>query len=68
MPATATFNLILTPTPTLTLTLTLTPILAPFQANSPLARDLYSDDVGASALFMCSPLAVGVTGVTMYEH
>jgi len=36
------------------------------KANSPLARDLYSDDVGASALFMCSPLAVGVTGVTMY--
>jgi enoyl-[acyl-carrier protein] reductase I len=36
------------------------------KANSPLARDLYSDDVGASALFMCSPLAIACTGLTMY--
>ena len=31
-----------------------------------MARDLYSDDVGSAALFMCSPMAIGVTGVTMY--
>merc|ERR1719164_126493 len=31
------------------------------KANSPLARDLYSDDVGSTALFLCSPLAVGLT-------
>eukprot|EP00622_Pseudochattonella_farcimen_P001276 FR735922.1.p2 GENE.FR735922.1~~FR735922.1.p2 ORF type:complete len:142 (+),score=18.35 FR735922.1:2-427(+) len=36
------------------------------KVNSPLARDLYSDDVGSSALFMCSPLAIACTGLTMY--
>jgi len=36
------------------------------KANAPLAQDLYSDDVGNSALFLCSPLARGVTGVTLY--
>merc|ERR1711937_825720 len=36
------------------------------KVNSPLARDLYSDDVGAAALFMCSPLAIACTGLTMY--
>jgi enoyl-[acyl-carrier protein] reductase I len=35
-------------------------------ANSPLAQDLYSDDVGSSALFLCSPMARSVTGVTLY--
>jgi enoyl-[acyl-carrier protein] reductase I len=36
------------------------------KANAPLAQDLYSDDVGNSALFLCSPLARTVTGVTLY--
>jgi enoyl-[acyl-carrier protein] reductase I len=35
-------------------------------ANSPLEQDLYSDDVGNTGLFLCSPLARAVTGVTMY--
>jgi len=35
-------------------------------ANAPLAQDLYNDDVGNSALFLCSPLARTVTGVTLY--
>ena len=34
--------------------------------NAPLAQDLYNDDVGNSALFMCSPLARTITGVTLY--
>lgn len=36
------------------------------QNNAPLAQDLYSDDVGASALFLCSNMARTVTGVTLY--
>lgn len=36
------------------------------KANAPLAQDLYSDDVGASAAFLLSPLARAITGVTMY--
>lgn len=36
------------------------------KANAPLAQDLYSDDVGNSGLFLCSPLARTVTGITMY--
>lgn len=36
------------------------------KSNAPLAQDLYSDDVGSSALFMCSPMARTVTGVTLY--
>jgi enoyl-[acyl-carrier protein] reductase I len=35
-------------------------------ANAPLAQDLYNDDVGNSALFLCSGLARTVTGVTLY--
>lgn len=31
-----------------------------------MAQDLYSDDVGASAAFLLSPLARAVTGITMY--
>jgi len=34
--------------------------------NAPLQRDLASDDVGATALFLCSPMAQAITGVTMY--
>jgi len=36
------------------------------RANAPLAQDLYSDDVGNSSLFLCSPLARAITGVTLY--
>jgi enoyl-[acyl-carrier protein] reductase I len=36
------------------------------RANSPLGKDLYADDVGASAYFLLSPLARAVTGVTLY--
>lgn len=36
------------------------------KANAPLAQDLYSDDVGNSGLFLCSPLARTITGVTLY--
>mmetsp|Transcript_29342 Transcript_29342/g.79446 ORF Transcript_29342/g.79446 Transcript_29342/m.79446 type:complete len:361 (+) Transcript_29342:166-1248(+) len=35
-------------------------------ANAPMAQDLYSDDVGNSGLFLCSPMAPSVTGVTLY--
>lgn len=35
-------------------------------ANAPLAQDLYSDDVGNAGLFLCSPLARTITGVTLY--
>jgi enoyl-[acyl-carrier protein] reductase I len=36
------------------------------KANAPLAQDLYSDDVGSSGLFLCSPMARTITGVTLY--
>jgi len=36
------------------------------KANSPLNKDLYADDVGASAYYLLSPLARAVTGVTLY--
>ena len=36
------------------------------KANAPLTQDLYSDDVGNSGLFLCSPLARSITGVTLY--
>merc|ERR1712228_151931 len=35
-------------------------------ANAPLAQDLYNDDVGNSAMFLCSGLGRCVTGVTLY--
>jgi enoyl-[acyl-carrier protein] reductase I len=35
------------------------------RANAPLVRDLSSDDVGSTALFLLSPMASGVTGVNM---
>ncbi len=35
-------------------------------ANAPLAQDLYNDDVGNAGMFLCSPLARCVTGITMY--
>lgn len=36
------------------------------KANAPLAQDLYNDDVGNAGLFLCSPMARCVTGVTLY--
>eukprot|EP00922_Rhytidocystis_sp_ex-Travisia-forbesii_P043563 GHVS01064995.1.p1 GENE.GHVS01064995.1~~GHVS01064995.1.p1 ORF type:complete len:383 (-),score=60.39 GHVS01064995.1:180-1328(-) len=36
------------------------------KANSPLPQHLYSDDIGSSALFLLSPMARAVTGVTLY--
>jgi enoyl-[acyl-carrier protein] reductase I len=36
------------------------------KANSPMAQDLYSDDVGAAACFLLSPLARAITGEVMY--
>ena len=35
-------------------------------ANAPLAQDLYNDDVGNAGMFMLSPLARTITGVTLY--
>jgi enoyl-[acyl-carrier protein] reductase I len=36
------------------------------KANAPLEQDLYSDDVGNASLFLTSPMARTVTGVTLY--
>jgi enoyl-[acyl-carrier protein] reductase I len=36
------------------------------KANAPLAQDLYNDDVGNASLFLLSPWARTVTGVTLY--
>ena len=36
------------------------------KANSPMAQDLYSEDVGNTALFLNSKMARCVTGSTMY--
>jgi len=36
------------------------------KANAPLVKDLTSDDVGATAAFMVSPMSSAVTGVTLY--
>jgi enoyl-[acyl-carrier protein] reductase I len=36
------------------------------RANSPLPEALEPADVGASAAFLCSPLAAGITGTTLY--
>lgn len=36
------------------------------KANSPMAQDLYAEDVGNAGLFLCSDMARAVTGTTMY--
>lgn len=36
------------------------------QANAPLSKDLFSDDVGSTAAFLLSPMAGAVTGQTLY--
>ena len=35
-------------------------------ANAPLTDKLTADEVGSVAAFLCSPLASGITGTTMY--
>jgi enoyl-[acyl-carrier protein] reductase I len=35
-------------------------------ANSPLPEPLSTEEVGAAAAFICSPLASGITGTTLY--
>jgi enoyl-[acyl-carrier protein] reductase I len=34
--------------------------------NSPLTEQLTAEEVGATAAFLCSPLASGITGTTVY--
>jgi enoyl-[acyl-carrier protein] reductase I len=34
--------------------------------NSPLAESITAREVGATAAFLCSPLASGITGATIY--
>jgi len=36
------------------------------RANAPLAKDLYSDDVGSAAACLLSPLFGAITGITLY--
>uniref|UniRef100_A0A7S4C0T4 Enoyl-[acyl-carrier-protein] reductase (NADH) n=1 Tax=Chrysotila carterae TaxID=13221 RepID=A0A7S4C0T4_CHRCT len=36
------------------------------RANAPLAKDLYSDDVGTAAACLLSPLFGAITGITLY--
>ena len=35
-------------------------------ANAPIQREMESNDVGASAAFLCSPLAAAITGTILY--
>ncbi len=37
-----------------------------YEANAPLTRPFEADDVGGAAAFLASPLASGITGVTLY--
>jgi enoyl-[acyl-carrier protein] reductase I len=34
--------------------------------NAPLTEALTAEEVGATAAFLCSPLASGITGTTIY--
>jgi len=36
------------------------------KANSPMAQDLYAEDVGNTGLFLCSDMARAITGITAY--
>jgi enoyl-[acyl-carrier protein] reductase I len=36
------------------------------KANAPLPREMEASDVGHAAAFLCSPLAAGITGTTLY--
>jgi len=35
-------------------------------ANAPLSKELSADEIGATAAFLCSPLASAITGVTLH--
>ena len=37
-----------------------------YKANSPLPEQLAASEVGNVAAFLCSPLASGITGTTVY--
>ena len=37
------------------------------KANAPMAQDLYSDDVGATAAFLLSPLSRAITGTSLHN-
>ncbi len=37
-----------------------------YAANAPLAEELTAMEVGVTAAFLCSPLASGITGATVY--
>lgn len=41
-------------------------MIAYSQANAPLVKDLSSEEIANSAAFLLSPLASGITGVTLY--
>jgi enoyl-[acyl-carrier protein] reductase I len=41
-------------------------MVAYYAANAPLAETLVAAEVGATAAFLCSPLASGITGATVY--
>jgi enoyl-[acyl-carrier protein] reductase I len=36
------------------------------KANAPLSEELSASEVGAATAFLCSPLASGITGTTLY--
>ena len=37
-----------------------------YEANTPILRSLQAEDVGATAAFLCSPLAAAITGSVVY--
>ena len=37
-----------------------------YKRNSPLPEELAASEVGTAAAFLCSPLATGITGTTVY--
>ncbi|MDR2539158.1 MAG: enoyl-[acyl-carrier-protein] reductase [Chlamydiales bacterium] len=41
-------------------------MIAYSQANAPLVKDLFAEEIGNSSAFLLSPLASGITGVTLY--
>lgn len=41
-------------------------MIAYSQANAPLVKDLSAEEIGNSSAFLLSPLASGITGVTLY--
>ncbi|MDN4634793.1 SDR family oxidoreductase, partial [Sphingomonas sp. PsM26] len=36
------------------------------KANAPLQKDLHAQEVGQAALFLSSPMASAITGITLY--